>query len=439
MSLPQKNERSNFELFQSRLENIVAAHHELVRLSHLIDWHKLEKVFGTFFIAQKGRPAIATRLMVGLLYLKHVNNLSDEQVVLVWRENPYWQYFCGEVYFQHEVPIHPTSLTRFRNRIGEDGCELLLQETINVGLKTDVVKTSEIAKINVDTTVQPKAIKYPTDSSLHHQCRNNLVKLCKRHGIVLRQTFSRLSKSQLLRGNRYAFARQMRRAKMCFKKIKIYLGRVCRDIERKISEQPHLSTHFSDLLSKANRLLTQKRDDKNKLYSLHAPEVECIAKGKNHKKYEFGSKVSVATTSGSNFIVGIQSLDRNQYDGHSLSSALAQVKKLTNQSPAKVFVDRGYRGHDAQESAVFICGSRRTSVTRTLKRDLKRRSAIEPIIGHLKSDGSLSRNYYKGSLGDKMNAIMSGACHNLRKILKKLRLFYLYYILFAGFSLVEPC
>jgi transposase, IS5 family len=434
MSLPKKNERSSLELFQSRLENIVAANHELVKLSHLIDWQKLEKIFGAFYIPKKGRTAIPTRLMVGLLYLKHVNNLSDEQVVLVWRENPYWQYFCGEVYFQHEVPIHPTSLTRFRNRIGEEGCELLLQETINVGLKTDVVKTSEIAKINVDTTVQPKAIKYPSDSSLQHQCRNNLVKLCRQHGIKLRQTFSRLSKSQLLRGNRYAFARQMRRAKMCFKKIKIYLGRVCRDIERKISDHRHQRAHFADLLLKARRLLTQRRDDKNKLYSLHAPEVECIAKGKSHKKYEFGSKVSIATTSRSNFIVGIQSLDRNQYDGHSLGSALAQVKRLTNQSPAKVFVDRGYRGHDAQESTVFICGSRRASVTRTLKRDLKRRSAIEPVIGHLKSDGSLSRNHYKGRLGDKINAIMSGACHNLRKILKKLRFFYFCWLLFIEFG-----
>ncbi len=428
MSLPNKNERSNFELFRNRLENMIDAHHELVKLSRLVDWQNIDRTFGAYFVPNVGRPAVRMRLMVGILYLKYLHNLSDEQVVLSFCENPYWQYFCGEEYFQHALPIHPTSLTKFRNRIGENGSEILLKETIELGLKTAVIKKTDIDKINIDTTVQPKAIKYPTDSGLQHQCRNKLVKLCQKHGIKLRQNYTRLSKFQLLRGNRYAFARQLRRATSCFKKIKIYLGRVYRDIERKLINSPHLTEHFSDILLKAKRLIYQKRDDKSKLYSLHAPEVECIAKGKVQKKYEFGSKVSIATTSKSNFVIGIQSLDKNKYDGHSLNDALDQVNRLASKYPKKVFVDQGYRGHKISEVDIHICGKRRGAISNSLRRDLKRRSAIEPIIGHLKSDGSLGRNHLKGTLGDKINAIMTGASFNLRKILKKLRFFYFHYL-----------
>ncbi len=428
MSLPRKTEQSSFELFRNRLENIIDDNHELVRLTRLVDWQNIDRMFGVHFVPNVGRPAVRTRLMVGLLYLKYLHNLSDEQVVLGFCENPYWQYFCGEEYFQHDLPIHPTSLTKFRNRIGENGCEILLKETIELGLKTTVIKKNDIAKVNVDTTVQPKAIKYPTDSALHHHCRKKLVGLCRKYGIKLRQNFNRLSKLQLLRGNRYSFARQMRRAEACFKKIKIYLGRVYRNIKRELQDAPDLRVHFSDLLSKAKQLMHQKRNDKNKLYSLHAPEVECIAKGKANKKYEFGSKVSIATTNKSNFVVGIQSLDKNQYDGHSLNEALEQVKRLNNEYPKKVFVDQGYRGHGVEGLEVYICGKRRDSKTSSLRRDLKRRSAIEPIIGHLKSDGALSRNHLKGAKGDKINAIMTGASFNLRKILRKLRLFYIQYL-----------
>ncbi len=327
-------------------------------------------------------------------------------------------------YFQHELPFHPTSLIKWRNRLGESGCEKLLKELIEVAIREEVIEEKDLKKVIVDTTVQEKAITYPTDSKLQHKARLLLLKQARIFGLKLRQSYLRLGKKALFRGSRYTSAQQMKRARKQHKLVKRYLGCVYRDIKRQLKKQPELINHFSDLLEKTEIILTQKRKDKNKLYSLHAPEVECIGKGKAHKKYEFGVKTSIATTHKSNFVVGIKALPGNPYDGHKLSDALDQIENLTGIRPSDSYVDLGCRGNDEKRCKIHITRNKRELKTYALRKDMKRRSAIEPIIGHMKSDGHLGRNYLKGSIGDKVNAVLCGAGHNLRIILSKLKLLW---------------
>lgn len=423
---PEKPQESpSSDLFRNRLDNMLNHRHELYRLADLIDWSMFDDVFGSLYCPDNGCPAKATRLMVGLQYLKHIYGMSDEAVVRRWVENPYWQYFCGATYFEHQLPIDPSSMTRFRRRIGESGCELILQATVAAGLSSKTIKPAHLKRITVDTTVQEKAVSFPTDSKLLNRSRIRLVKLCREHGVVLRQSYARIGPQALFKANRYAHARQYRRMRGRVKKLRIYLGRVVRDMERKIANQAEQQAAFAAELGLAKRLLAQQKQDKNKLYSLHAPEVECISKGKAHKRYEFGVKASIATTNKSNFVVGGIALPGNPYDGHTLTKALEQVRRMTGSVIEEAFVDRGYRGHGETQTTVFIAGQKRGIKTERLKCSLKRREAIEPVIGHLKSDGLLGRNYLKGTAGDQMNVMLSCAGHNLRLILRQLRIFWL--------------
>ncbi|MCH8135837.1 MAG: IS5 family transposase [Proteobacteria bacterium] len=408
------------DLFRHRLENLIDTRHELIKLSELIDWEHFDTQWGDAF-CEHGRPAIATRLIAGLHYLKHTYRLSDEQVVMRWRENPYWQYFCGETYFQHELPLNPSSLTRWRQRLGDAGMELLLSATINAAIASKAVKYRDLQRVTVDTTVQEKAIAFPTDSRLYNRARERLVRLAKAHGVPLRQSYVRVGPRLLFKNNRYGHARQLRRQRRTTRKLKTVLGRVYRDIERRLAEQPaSVQAAFAEPMALTKRLLVQLRHDKKKLYALHAPEVECIAKGKAHKRYEFGVKVSIATTNRSNLVVGAQSLPGNPYDGHTLSGALAQVERLTGVRPKRCFVDLGYRGHDVTDVDVFKARQKR-GVTKSIYRELKRRNAIEPIIGHMKHDGLMHRNHLQGTQGDAINVILCGAGQNIRLILRYLR------------------
>jgi IS5 family transposase len=355
------------------------------------------------------------------LYLKHAFDESDESVVARWVENPYWQFFCGCQYMQHELPIDPSSLSRWRKRVGAERLEKLLEATIDTALAVKAVQPQEFQRVNVDTTVQEKAIAFPTDARLYHKMRLALVRRARSLGLVLRQNYRFKGKKLLAKQGRYAHARQMKRAAKMTRQLKTILGRVARDIERKagkiqgqIADEP-----LRELVALAERLLEQTRTSKNKIYSVHAPEVECLAKGKAHKRYEFGCKTSVATTSRSNWIVGTHALHGNPYDGHTLCGALAQVERLTDQTPRDVMVDQGYRGHDYEGSAVVhVVRSIPKRATRAVRRMLKRRAAIEPTIGHLKSGNRMRRNYLTGQEGDRINALLAAAGYNLRKLLR---------------------
>jgi IS5 family transposase len=428
------------DLFRNRLENLIDPGHELVKLAAVIDWERFDREWGEVF-CEHGRPAIATRLIAGLHYLKHTYGLSDEQVVQRWAENPYWQYFCGESYFQHEVPVNPSSLTRWRQRLGEQGMESLLSATIEAALESKAVKARDLKRITVDTTVQEKAIAFPTDSKLYNRARERLVRLAKAQGVPLRQSYVRVGPRLLFKNNRYGYARQTRRMRRTTAKLKTVLGRVVRDLERRLPAQAEsVQAAFAEPLALTWRLLAQQRQDKHKLYALHAPEVECIAKGKVPKRYEFGVKVSIATTNRSNLVVGAQSMPGNPHDGHTLKEALRQVQRLIGQRPERCYVDLGYRGHDVDDVAVYKARQKR-GVTRSIRRELKRRNAIEPIIGHMKNDGLLHRNYLKGTDGDAINVILCGAGQNLRLILRYLRILWLKIrcALLRNAALKSPC
>ena len=403
------------DLFKIELVRIIDMNHPLVRLGGEVDWERLEEVFGATYCEDNGRPGTRTRLMVALHYLKYTFNLSDEDVVEAWVENPYWQHFSGNQYFEHKVPIDPSVMSRFRTRIGEAGAEELLKATIAAGLKLKVIKPHQLKRVNVDTTVQEKEIRHPTDARLYERSRERLVKAAKERGIDLRQNDNRVAKQQLLMSHRYAHARQMKRSRKCTRKLRTLLGRVIRDIERKA---PVVDDELRGLLSVARRIHEQERGDKGKVYSVHEPQVECISKGKAHKRYEFGCKVSVAATSKGGWFVGAKALHGNPYDGHTLKAALEQVERITTM-PEHVFVDMGYRGHNYEgECEVHVDKRRRGNTARSLWRWMKRRAAIEPGIGHLKREHRMDRCRLKGIEGDQFNAILSAAGMNFGKLLK---------------------
>jgi transposase, IS5 family len=407
--------RPQNELFHPRLEVICNPSHPLVKLADRIDWDGLDEQIAPLY-ADEGRPATATRMMIGLTLLQSLYKLSEDDVVNRWPENPYWQYLCGETFFQHRRPIVRSGLSKWRKRIKSKGMEALLQQTLTVGLASGAVKPTSLKRVSVDTTVQPKAIAHPTDAKLLNRSRERLVRLAKKQGVALRQSYQRKGPQAVLKAGRYAHARQTQRMRKQIKSLRTYLGRVIRDIERKVQKLPE---DLRQELHLAKRLHTQQRSDSNKLYSLHEPHVACISKGKAHKKYEFGNKVSVCVTNREGFILGAQGLEGNPYDGHTLKDALDQVTELTGVKPQRCYVDRGYRGHGVTDTEVFLSNQKR-KVTPTIKREMKRRSAIEAVIGHQKTEGSLGWNRLRGVLGDQINALMAAIGYNLRLILKAL-------------------
>lgn len=420
--------------FESTLVDIIDLNHPLCLLAKETDWNSIDEKFYPLYSYFKGRPAKEVRLMVGLQYLKAVYKESDESVVEKWMENPYWQYFCGEQYFQKKCPINPSMMTKFRNRAKKENIEELLNEVIKTGLKIKIIKSESIEKINVDTTVQEKNITFPTDAKLYYKMLVKLVKFAKLNNIILRQSYLRKGKISLLMQNRYSHAKQMKRSRKEIKKLKNYLGRVKRDIDRKnVASADVNSIALDHYLKIAERLLNQKKDDKNKIYSIHELDVYCISKGKAHKKYEFGCKSSFATTMKESFIVGCFSLEKNMYDGHTLNKQIEQVEKLGKIKVKEVNVDLGYKGHDYEGEAQINIVGRQKIKDRKKRAIIRRRAAIEPIIGHTKRDGHMGRNYLAGLHGDYINTIMSGCGQNIRKMLKylkkkaKQKIYLLYY------------
>ncbi len=374
----------SISMIEVELTSMISMKHELVTLAHTINWDKLEKNFGEYF-SEKGRQAISTRLMIALHYLKYLNNLSDREVVAKWVENPYWQYFSGMKFFQHDFPINYSSMSRWRKRISQNGAEEIFKETIMAGLELKVVTLSDIKEINVDTTAQEKDIRYPTDSRLYQRSITNLVDYAKKNGLQLRQTYTRTTKKLLAQQQRYSHGRKYKQAQKCTKKLKTILGRIIREFDRKTEP---LSSNGLKLLDICRKIYQQKRSDKNKIYSVHESDVSCIAKGKTHKKYEFGSKASIATTNKSNFIVGVLNFKDNLHDSKTLLPTLEKVKEL-GINVKNIFVDQGYKGHEVIDSKVHICKNQKKKSTKTLWKKIKRRAVIEPIIGpiHLSDQG----------------------------------------------------
>jgi len=437
----ERRETGDGDLFRSRLDQIIDLKHALVKLAQAIDWRFLEGRFGEVYSDKPGQPPLPTRLMAGLAIIKHMHNLSDEALCERWVENPYYQYFCGEEFFQHQLVFDRSSLTRWRQRMGEERLQALLQESLAVATRTEAMKPTDLSRVIIDTTVQPKAVMFPTDAKLIHRALERLVRLAKKLGVDLRQSYRRVAKLALIRHQRYAHAKQFKRANRSLRKLKTYLGRTMRDIGRKIVGDNELHETFVRPLYLAERVLTQNRHQRGrKVYSLHAPEVECIGKGKAHKPYEFGVKVSVATTlrhsRGGQFVTHVAALPGNPYDGHTLATVIPAAQELIGNTIERIITDAGYRGHNAPpeyQFKVYTAGQKRR-VTPQIKRDFKRRAAVEPVIGHLKEGHRMGRNHLAHSSGDAINAVLAAVGYNFHLLLRWLRRFLWHIVL----ALIAP-
>lgn len=410
------------DLFRSRLTSIINLKHPLCQLAAKINWQEVEENFKEYY-SEFGRPSVPVRVMVSILILKQMFRESDETVVERWAENPYWQYFSGMEYFQTNPPFDPSDFVHFRKRVGEEGSEKLLELTIKLH-----GKSAEEKEVLVDTTVQEKNITYPTDVKLQKKVIDKCLKIAEENGIKLRQSYRREVKQHILNQRWRNHPKNKKKAIHSARRIKVIAGRLVRELGRKLTgeKKQELSKEFGLF----KRLLEQKKEDKDKLYSIHEPQTYCVAKGKEHKQYEFGSKVSVVMTKTSGIIVGIKSLVKNEYDGHTLPGALEQVERLTGRRPAAAIVDRGYQGSQQINGTEIVRAKplpREASQyeKRRLRKRMRRRAAIEPIISHLKHDFGMLRNYLKGAIGDSINCILAAVAFNLKKLYNRIKIFLL--------------
>jgi len=406
-------------IFEVALESFIDMNHELVLLSKQIDWAEVESDFAEYYCADNGRPSIPIRTMVGMMLLKNIYNLSDEGVVARWVENPYMQYFTGEKVFRKRPPMDPIDMTKFRKRIGEGGAEKILR--ISLMVNAEEVTEKELEQVMIDSTVQEKNITFPTDAKLYRKIIERVQKMSEREHIKLRRSYTREVKALKLKIRFMNHPKRKKEGLKAVRRLRTIAKAVVNDISRKMSDV-QMSFYRKDI-DLYLRVIRQERGDKDKVYSLHEPEVECISKGKEHKKYEFGNKSAIVKT-GSGLIVGALAFHGNPYDGHTLPAHLEQVRRLTGHTPKEALTDRGYRGKKrvgVTEISIPSSGTPGQSYyqKRKARKKFCRRAGIEPVIGHLKSDHRMIRNYLKGTLGDAINTMMAAAAFNMRHWMNK--------------------
>jgi IS5 family transposase len=408
--------KSNFQqnLFQTRLTDLINLEHPLVKLAKEISWDKLEFEFQKLY-SDQGRPSIPIRKIAGLLLLKEMFKESDESVVERWIENAYWQYFTGEDFFQTKQPFDPSEFVHFRKRLKEDGLEFLLSQT--VALHPEAKNEEEV---QIDTTVQEKNITFPTDAKLAKKVIDNCVKIAERESVIQRQTYKRVSK-QLLRDAYFGHhPKRKKKAIMARKKLRTIGKRLVRELERKLPQE--VLNQYVDDFEKYKKVLTQERNSKDKIYSLHEPQTACIAKGKAHKAYEFGTKVAVTRGRKTGIISSVKRFAGNPHDSKTLEESLAQSERVRTQiggtRPTIASTDRGFRGVTQVETTQIVI-PKNTKENSRYKQEVARkrfraRAAIEPTISHLKRNHSLGLNFLKGVTGDINNALLSGIGYNLK-------------------------
>ena len=398
--------------FYSTFEEQLNRKHPLYILANRVNWAQFDEAFKDLYCSDNGRPGKPIRLMASLLMLKHIRNLSDESVVEQWAENAYYQYFAGQKCFAAKEPCEASELVHFRKRIGEKGIELIFKESIRIN-----GKDGQEDQGTIDTTVQEKNITYPTDNKLHRKIIKKCVAIAEKQNIELRQSYTRTLKKLSLDQRFRNHPKNYGKARKADRKVKTIAGRLVRELERKLP-----AGFYAIEVALFNKVLSQKRHDHNKIYSLHEPHVQCISKGKEHKKYEFGSKASIITTKNSGVIIGAINIEKNDYDAHTLDPALEQQQRLTGHTLKEAFVDRGYRGIK-QVRGTLIHTPKAFDPQLSLykqqkmKKGFQRRAAIEPRIGHLKSDYRLSRNFYKGIFGDNINVMLAAAAMNFKRMM----------------------
>ena len=414
----RRDQTTLFSSFEDQLNHA----HPIYKLSHLIDWQMFEREFSSLYSTKPSRPAKPIRLMVGLLMLKHIRNISDESVVEQWAENAYYQYFCGEVSFIPNVPCNPTELVHFRHRIGERGIELILQESIRINQEHNDKDKNGNQIAFIDSTVQEKNITYPTDAKLHKKIIKKCAEIAQKENLPVRQTYTRTLKKLFLAQRFRNHPKNKKKALKADKKIRTIAGRLVRELDRNLGE----NSEYRELIELFTKVLSQKKNSKNKIYSIHEPDVQCISKGKEHKKYEFGNKVSIIRTAGG-LILGALSF-RNEYDGHTVEKSLEQIERMTGTVPKQLLADRGYRGRkrygSTQVEIPSVPSSKDSRYRKEKMRKLfRQRASIEPVIGHLKSDHRLNRNFYKGLVGDAINIMLAAAAFNFKRAMAFLWLY----------------
>jgi len=419
--------RPQLEMFKTTLVSFIHPEHELCLLANKIDWESLEKEFAPLY-GTVGRPSVPIRTIVGLLLLKQMYNLGDETVVERYLENPYWQHFCGEIYFQYTLPFDPSDFVHFRHRIGKEGMEKIFRQSIDL-FGTDFIR-KEVKEVRVDTTVQEKNITYPTDRKLYEKAIEHCKKIANTEGLKLKRTYTREIK-KLKYQLRFArspkdFKKRLRlQGKLHRIAVKIYS-----DVITQLDPTPNQELY--ERLMVIYRVLIQQRDDKNKVYSIHEPEVLCIAKGKEHKPYEFGNKSSFAYTRETGIIVGAMAFEENLYDGHTLEPQLKQVQELTGGNIKKAIVDRGYKIKQQIESIEIVMPipNKKESYYKKKQREARCRSraGIEALISHLKHDHRMLRNYLKGTAGDKINTLLAASAYNMMKWMRMKREEILFFV-----------
>ena len=387
--------------------------HPLYLLANTINWSIFDTAFKKHYSENMGAPSKPIRLMVSLLILKYLRNLSDENLVEQWSENNYYQYFSGEQYFQPNIPCVPTELVAFRHRIGEHGMELILQESIRVNKPPNDDDFGNV--VSIDTTVQEKNITYPTDDKLAKKIIKKCWIIAERESIDLRQSYTRIVKI-LSHQQRFKNTKNgAKLAKKSNKRIKTIAGRLVRDIARKLPLS-RLGVHL-DNLKLYQKVLRQKRGDSNKIYSLHEVAVKCYSKGKEHKKFEFGSKVSILACQQTGIIMGAINFTETVHDSKTIPAVLEQYTRLNNKVPKKAFVDRGYKGINNYKTTEICIPKPNKNITKQQRKQHSKRAAIEPIIGHLKQHYRLCRNYLKGITGDAINVLLAAAAMNFKRVM----------------------
>ena len=433
---------SQISLFEPRtpidfpLEGFVPKSSKWAILAERFSWDKVEKAFGKHYESGIGAPSVPIRRMVGLLLIAQIENLSDEKTVENWRGNAFWQFFCGELYLQNSVPCAASLLSVFRKRIGEEGARLIF--ALSVSLHGD---KAEEKRVRVDTTVQPKNITYPTDSKLYFGIINRLHKLIQSEGIVPRRSYVRELKKLRLPLRFFGQPKKAKVAKKALRRLKTIAGALLRDVQRKLPVR--LREELAEDFEFYQKALDQKRNDKNKIYSLHERDVSCVAKGKARQKYEYGSKCGIAQCAKSGVIVGATVHEGNPHDSKTLGATLESANSNRRTEVAEVVCDRGYKGAvQVNGATVLIPGATKYSggySERTLRKIFRSRAGIEPVIGHLKSDFKLNLCRLKGLTGDVFNLFMACSAWNFKLLVRgALRLFFVFLPKSAFFRLVFP-
>jgi len=416
MSTPKTPNAGQSSFLYPDLLNQLNPKHPLLQLANRIDWTVFEQQFSPLY-SHRGKPSKPIRLMVGLSILKHMENLSDEVLIQRWVQNPYYQVFTGEVEFQWQLPCDPSDMTYFRKRIGDKGFEKIL--AVSIHLHGNKIQEDEMC---IDTTVQEKNITFPTDAKQYRKIHGHLLKIARQEKIALSRTYEKEVKKLKLQTRFSSHPKNRKKARYAVKRLKTISGRLLREIVRRMTDEQY--EQYQQKIALYQRLLKQKRGDKNKLYSLHESHVYCMSKGKAHQRYEFGTKASITTTRDSNIVIGALAFESNVFDGHTIPDVLAQVKRLIDRVPVIGIADRGYRGKSkVDETQIVTPKPARKNASKEAqqlaRKRFRRRAGIEPVIGHLKSDHRLKRNFLKGFTGDQINLLMAAAAFNFKKWMRE--------------------